>query len=389
MLRTQASTESRQRPSLVLIPRPWVAFLGAILGLAAPGGVGGGAETPPAGKLKAIKVVYKTLGNLPGSGLSGESLAAEEARKKKKDVSRQEILVDATGDRLVFHNFQEAPRPEAKTKPEGDKGAAPKDLVSVPQLAPAGEYILREDMAPPIIYRILEGGNTFSEHSGDLNDLQKDRRIQEMNAITLAGKMTQKERDAFFKENPWLKPDGSREVNVVRELGDKVMGRQCEHVVVSENGRTVIDAQVTKEIPGARSYYEIYRRLGAFSEEVLGKISDIQGLPLKGKIKVITALPVYDLEVEATSIESVEVDPGVFSPPPDAKRVDEVPAELKCAFCGAKINAAIDNVPAKAFLDEKWLYFCCEEHADKYMETLVGGGTAPQPPKPEPAKKEP
>jgi hypothetical protein len=316
------------------------------------GTIGGAApEDPEAG---GLKVVYKTRGALPTTE-SGESRSGEDSEESL--VTRQEVLVDDSGQRLLLLDYE----PVGKVRAGED-----------PRYALKRKLILRMDKSPPVIYEVFPDGKHYREHDGDLNDLQKDRRIAETNEIRLARTMPRKEREAFFKKYWWLKEDGARNVEVKRDQGDVVLGRPCERVQVLENGRRILDIHLAEEKAGAKSYFHLYRRLGAFSEEVLEKIRDLTGIPLKGTITVVTALPTRTLEVEAVGLERVAVHPDVFELPSGAVRVDEVPDVLKCGQCGKVIDASVDEVPAKGRYDGKWVYFCSEKCAFEYARSRLG-----------------
>jgi YHS domain-containing protein len=180
--------------------------------------------------------------------------------------------------------------------------------------------------------------------------------------------MAPRERDEFYKDN-YLRRDGKRIVTVTREPGETLVGRPCEHVIVKENDRLILDAQLTKDVPGARSYFHLYRRLGAFSEEVLEKLAAVEGVPLRAKITVVTALPTYTLDVEVLDLREVEVTPAVFELPAGSKKLDELPAELLCGNCGMQLEKDSLRIPAKYRRpDGSWVYFCSEACAETYVD---------------------
>ncbi len=306
-----------------------------------------GSEDAP--KIPGLRVDYDSKGVFPGS-------------REEAEVLRQRLTVDDSGLRLELLELEPTAPPPGGEEPKEDSGdALPPGYILRRRL------VLRMDREPPVIWEILDGGK-YREYEGDLNDLQRDRRVHEKNEIEYAKRYPKKDRDAFFKEFWWLRPDGSREVTVTRKPGETVLGRRCEHIRVLENGREIIDAQVATEGAGARSYFHLYRRLGAFSEEVLEKIQGIQGLPLKGRITIVTALPTQTWEVEARSVKSVALPAGYFELPPGAVKVDEEPKELSCGLCGKRLEVPASRAPAKARMpDGTWLYFCSEEHAEKYF----------------------
>lgn len=343
--------EARREPGRRTGRETWRGLAGILLLAGICGPVATGGAAPDA---KGLRVVYETRGALPTTD-SATSRGGED--RDERLVTRQEILVDDSGQRLLLLDYE----------PVG-KGRAGGDV----QYALKRKLILRMDRSPPMIYEVFPDGKHYREHDGDLNDLQKDRRIAETNEIRLARAMPRKEREAFFEKYWWLEEDGSRNVEVKREQGDTVLGRPCERVQVLENGRQILDIHLAEEKAGAKSYFHLYRRLGAFSEEVLEKIRDLTGLPLKGKITVVTALPTRTLEVKATRVERVDVPPDAFDLPAGAVRVDEVPDVLECGQCSKVIEASVDEVPAKGRYDGKWVYFCSEKCAFEYARARLG-----------------
>lgn len=317
----------------------------------------GVAEDAP--KLSGLRIDYDSKGVSPGS-------------REEPEVLRQRLTVDDSGLRLELLELQR--REPSSGKPEGPEAGPTSDAgaCEAGDALPLGyvlrrRLVLRMDRDPPVIWEILDGSK-YREYEGDLNDLQRERRVYEKNELEFVKRYPKKDRDAFFKEFWWLRPDGSREVTVVRKPGETILGRRCEHIRVLENGREIIDAQVATEGAGARSYFHLYRRLGAFSEEVLEKIQGIQGLPLKGRITIVTALPTQTWEVEARSVTPVSLPSGYFDLPAGAVKLEEEPKEISCAFCGKRLDVPANRAPAKGRSpDGKWLYFCSEEHAEKYF----------------------
>ncbi|MGQ9589314.1 MAG: hypothetical protein ACUVYA_03355, partial [Planctomycetota bacterium] len=304
---------------------------------ARPGPAEGAAGEPEGPGIAGLAIEYEAKGVFPGGD------ARDEVRR-----IRQRVTVDDSGRRLELLELEPA------KKAAGNEPAPPAYEVR-------RRLILRMDRDPPVIWDVLDGGK-FREHDGDLNSLQRDRRIQEKNELEIVKRYPKKDRDAFFKEFWWLRPDGSREVTVERSPGATVLGRRCDRVRVLENGREIVDAQVAVEGPGARSYFHLYRRLGAFSEEVLEKIQGIPGIPLEGRITIVTALPTQTWEVEARSIDSVRLPPDFFDLPAGAVKVDEEPADPVCAWCKRRLGVPASRAPAKARLpDGTWIYFCSEE----------------------------
>lgn len=332
-------------------------MLGAAAVVSGPpvGGRGEEPGEPGAGTIPALQVTYESSGLLPGD---------QEATGQKRH--RQIVTVDDTGLRLRLRLYEPVSDPGAAT------GQAPDADVEKFRLRQT--LLLRMDRDPPVIWEILPGDKKeYFEHSGDLNSLQADRRIAEMNELKLLESYPAKDRAAYFREHPCLRADGSRTVTAELVPGETVLGYECRRLVVKENGCEILDIQLAQDEVGARSYFQVYRRLGAFSEEVLDKLKGIKGLPLRGRLTIVTALPTRQLEVEAKSIHEVRVPADAFDLPQDAVKIDREPEKLVCAQCKKEIPGTVDDVPAKWFdaATQRWLYFCSEECAEDYAVEQV------------------
>ncbi|HVR76494.1 MAG TPA: hypothetical protein VMT52_19350 [Planctomycetota bacterium] len=322
-------------PRVRLIP----AGIAAVVLLLA--GSGSPAEEPaPAARVPTLRIEYRTR-SVPQGGAADEKVTR---------VHR--ITVDLTGSRLIFEEEGEPPSESRR-------------------------FILDVKGSKPVLYEILEGGRKYREHPGDLNDLQKQRRISEENERQIANDLSRKDREAFYRQNPWLRPDGKRVVDVARKGGEKVLGRDCEHVVVTETGRTIVEGEVTRDVPGARSYFQLYRRLGAFSDEVLEKLAELEGVLLRGRILVVTALRPNELEVEATSLEELRLERSAFSVE-GLERVEMTPKEVPCGFCKRSVNPA--RAGGKGVYEGKIVYFCSEACAAKFRDARLGILPAGAPP---------
>ncbi|MBI4602255.1 MAG: hypothetical protein HY721_09870 [Planctomycetes bacterium] len=292
---------------------------------------------------KGLRVEYKATGSLPRAGR--EDVPPQGGRAREATIQR--ITLDPSGTRLLLEELDEAGKTRRK-------------------------LILRADKTKPVIYEILDG-KSYREHSGDLNEHQRDRRIVELQEIESTKTLPKKEREEFFRENPYLRPDGSREAKVAKEPGEPVFGRPCDRIRVTENGRTIVEGLVTKDVPGANSF-ELYRRLGAFSDEVLRELAKVEGVLLRGKITVVTALRADELEVEATRLEEADVPPNLFEVD-GLTKVESVAKEAKCPVCGK----VVDTKRATRYLRGGAVYYLCsEEHADVLRRegTKGPGGTA-------------
>lgn len=223
---------------------------------------------------------------------------------------------------------------------------------------------VRLDKKDPLVYTIKADGSEYQEHFGDLNTIQHERNIAEANEIKLGNKQPKREREAWFKKHCHLRPDGRRVVDLSLSAGERILDRQCEHLVVKENCLTIIDAQITTAIPGAQNYYHLYRRLGVFSEEVLDRLKDLDGVPLKARINVVTALKRWPLEVETRRMKVQKVPAAFFELPPNAKKYVEEAGSGPCPLCGKEFEKE-SGVPYIDPNNQK-IWLCSEECATKY-----------------------
>lgn len=287
-----------------------------------------------------LVVEYQTKGLLPGAGPD-----------EKPGTVYQKIQLDGTGARLIYEERREGAA-------EGRK------------------VLLRADGPAPVIQELLPG-NRYRQHSGDLNQIQKDRNITEQNEILAAKQLPAKDREAFFRENPWLRPDGKREVKVERTAGEKVLGEACDHLKVTENGRVIIEGEVARlAAASASGPFQLYRRLGAFSDEVLAQLEQVEGVLLRGKILVVTALRAHEFSVEATKVTRAVVDAGQFSLA--GWTLLEEPTEVACPVCGKAVDPRQPG--GKLVLQGRVVLFSSEECLDAFQRELLKTQGAATPP---------
>lgn len=251
---------------------------------------------------------------------------------------RQIITIAESGDRLVFEQMVD----------RGPGGGPPE---------PEMRHVLRLDRDPPVIWQMIGPDFTsYREFRGDLNKHQRDRDIYERSVLVAARRMNRKERRRILEQHH-LRAKGHREIVVTRGDRKQFLGRQCQRLVVTENGRQIIDAYVSDEVAGGQRFFDLYRRLGAFSSQVLEQLESIRGLPLKASITVVTRLPAYKLDVEVKKIEEVQVDPAFFETG-SAKKIEDTPQLLRCPECGRDVER---DKAVKWRRLGKLLHFCSPE----------------------------
>ena len=343
----------RRRTAALRYSRGALGALVLALALATASGTARGdddsAISPGRGAIDGLRLLQRRVG-LGSDDLDG-----------KKVAILQSLTVDDSGQSVILEEYGQ---PEALG--EGEQGPR------LPEVS--RKVIVRMDRDPPIVRELFPRARRYKEHAGDLNRLQKDRDIAERQEIELSKRMSSKEREVFL-ESRYLRADGRRVVNVESTDGELVLGSPCEHVVVKENGRTIIDAQMARDVPGTRSYFELYKRLGVFSSEILAAIENLEGVPLRAKITVVTALPVEEIDVEVLDLERVKLEPSDFEPPKGYTKIEEIPAELTCAKCGAKIDPK--RIGGKYRPEGgAWRYFCSDEHWEAFVDALDTGNPA-------------
>jgi len=315
---------------------------------------GAGLERLQAEAANGIVLELKTTGLLPGAG-----------PEDKPSGVQQRITVDSTGTKLLYEETREGSTESRRV-------------------------ILRTDGPRPLIFELI-GSDQYKEHEGDLNRVQEERDLTEENEILSANHLPRKAREEFYKENCWLKPDGSREVKVTRSKGSRLLGYDCERILVTENCRTIIEGEVASVPVVAGGCFQLYRRLGAFSDKVLQELEKIDGVLLKGKVTVVTALRPNQFEVEATRIAPLAVEAKVFELT-GRKKVEES-KEAACIVCRKPLDPAgktVIKVPGTKG------GFCGDVCLDRWTKEFFGpdGGGKPrakaQPPAPapQPAAKE-
>jgi len=289
-------------------------------------------------------------------------------------ASFQVLWVDPSGQRVRLEEFarpgDERPTNVYTLVPDGSAGAGDGGAAGAGNGAGA---IAREFPA---------GGIHYREHRGDFNDHQKRRRIHESEMIAIiAGYPGAKRREALAKLH--LLPDGRREVEARWLDAAPRLGYPCRRLVVTENGRTVLDADIATlaDTPGALhpaaadsgaarpggSYFEMYRRLGVFSTEVLEKIRDVEGTPLRASITVVTELAPYTIEARVESIAARQVPASFFDLPDGAEKIPDVPPISTCPVCGKRFET---RTGARLFTEDGVVHACSAKCFETLRETI-------------------
>jgi YHS domain-containing protein len=296
------------------------------------------AESPaPAGSIKVLALEQEANG-IPG--------------QKADQVSAQKMLIDPSGRRLILILY----KPEAAVPPAPDGSAPP----SAPTREVDHRIILNMSVDPPELIEVWDQEKTYRRTAKDLNSIQEQRDKQEAMQLSHLREMSPAEQKAFLEENHLLR-DGRRVVDVSRNVATKkILGHDCELVKVTENGLNVISAWIAKDFHGATSFFNLYRRLGAFSREVLERVAGIEGLPLEAEIKVVTTAPTYTIGARCVAVKEDEAIPASsFEVPAGYKEKKEAPAITSCPICGKPVERAETKYRISA--ENGVIYYYCSK----------------------------
>ena len=301
------------------------------------------ATTPLRAEQVPVVVIEQVTTGLPKSLQERDAAKGSEA-EDEGGTSWQRLVVDLEGKRLKLTEFADAGRQRVK------------DV-----------YILQSDAegGGDLVWHFPGGGRRYREIRGDLNERQKNRRIKEDGERRVILQYPPRSRQQALKQSH-LRLDGSREVLTKIEPGPQLLGQPTQHLTVTENDRVVISADLIRKVPGesvaldasrARRYFDMYRRLGAFSEEVLTKLEGVQGIPVRAKFTVVTDLPAYTLGVEVSALRALERPASDFTLPPDAELIPDVPLFSSCPVCGKEF----ETVKGIEIIRSSGTYFACQE----------------------------
>lgn len=282
---------------------------------------------------------------------------AAETRASDQPVA-QEMTVDLGGQRLMLQSVS------------GDGKSA-----STPWTDGANRVLLRMDEDPPRIYSFHDTKREFRVYSGDLNKYQEERDLiedQERRRILGDPSISDTKKQALLSASH-LRGDGKRVVEVTRGKTETILGFPCQEIKITENGRTVLHAWVSREIGDGTSFYHLYRRLGTFSRQVLEKLAKIEGVPLRATIQVVTAAPVRTIRVECVEVQDrATVAAKFFDLPPDYAEIEEEPAIVPCPVCSKKVER---EQPGGIFSDPgrgQKFYFCSRKCLKEFRKRLRG-----------------
>jgi len=278
----------------------------------------------------------------------GASIRSE-SEKDSANESFQTFWLDAESGRIRLEEYASSDRkrrlsvrivriPQTKATAPAGAGGNAKDSRRSSDETITWEIGLSRDGK-----RYTKDGKGYKEHRGDLEDFQKRRTLWERQMLKKILNDKPAEREAALK-HLHLKRDGSREVFIDYSPTGPRLGYPCRRIQVTENGRQILDADIAESIDAGGEensggkYFSLYRRLGVFSDEVLEKLVDVRGIPLRAKITIVTELSPRTIEVEVTKVTELDFDEKLFSLPEGAKLIPKTPPISKCPVCGKRFE---------------------------------------------------
>jgi hypothetical protein len=283
-----------------------------------------------------------------------EGKGAPKAPDAHESVTLQDMTVDTSGQRLMLRTIDAAGKTANTPLTEG-----------------ANRVVLRMDREPPEIVTFFDAERQYRAYEGDLNKYQDERDITEAHErrrILADQSMSKINQDAQLKKS-FLRRDGKRVVEVEHGGTETVLGHPCREIKVTENGRVIIHAWITEDLGGGTSFYQLYRRLGTFSREVLDQIENLEGVPLRATIQLVTAGPPRKIEVRCIEVlANASVPSDFFGIPEGYEKFEEAPAVAPCPICSKRVER---DQAGGAFADpirKIRLHFCSRECRNKYIE---------------------
>ncbi|MFN0060274.1 MAG: hypothetical protein ACKVX7_17585 [Planctomycetota bacterium] len=228
-------------------------------------------------------------------------------------------------------------------------------------------FILRLDREKPLVYEVAADSKHYTlgkEHE----QIQRRRDVREQDQLRQALAESDAVRDRILRDNYLIVEAGQlvRKVTVEEQSAEDYLGHKTRRYLVSENGRLIVDALVATDLPVSIPFFDFYRRVGAFSNEVLEALRKIPGVPLQAKIKVVGEVVTRPLEVRATSIAELPPQDDLFEIPPGCVELKESPF-APCAVCGEQVERASGYSHYVPALNAK-VYFDTKEHYDTWFK---------------------
>lgn len=256
---------------------------------------------------------------------------------------------------------------------EQEKGARQRVLVTEDRLrledqATGIHYIFRLDTVPSQVWEVTADGKKYRD--GVTSQVQADRDRAERQTLERLKAGDPVELDTYLREN-YVRRDGTRQVEVQAhaDAPQELLGYKVKRYLVRENGRVVVDVLVTEDLGVEIPFFDFYRRVGAFSEEVLAKLKEIRGVPLEARITVVTASLSYPIEAKVTKLVKRGIAESMFELPEGATPIVESPF-APCEICGVDVEKK--SPPSKIIEPGSGLvhFFCGYEHRTEWVRGL-------------------
>ncbi len=155
-----------------------------------------------------------------------------------------------------------------------------------------------------------------------------------------------------------IAPDGKTVAQLERTGETRQIGPwAAERVIVRENGKVVFDMWVTRDLPRPEPVFALYRGIGLFAPEVVGKTDAIDGFPIAIDVRIDVGGPFAGSQhAEVIRVREVdEIPKSTFEIPDGFEKVDppksegegvkvtgEAPpgATIACAHCKKVVSEA-------------------------------------------------
>ncbi len=294
----------------------------------------------------ALLIVLCSLG---GPGLWGQS---QPASSQPKEADKDSEAGAKSARLLALHIKQTSSGlPGQSNKLEADQERTQEAYVSENRLrlqdaATRQEFLMKTDQGE--FFEILAGGKEY-QRAADYSEIQEKRDRFEKK-IRENDRLSESERRQALQDN-YIRADGQRIVKTTKSEAPPIEIQGHSYSVskfeIRENGRKVVEALVTTDLPIEVPFFEFYRNLGAFSDEVLTELQKIKGVPLQAEFLVVTSLVNHKIAAKIDELELVQVPASVFELPVGAKERQQTPFAIcpvtnqrveKTAACRVLIN---------------------------------------------------
>lgn len=230
--------------------------------------------------------------------------------------------------------------------------------------------LMRLDQTPVGFYQITKDQTEYTRGQG-YEQVQIERNLMEKN-LRENKQLKPADRAQALKEN-FVNEDGSRNVTLEFSASDaKRVGEidfSVRRLIVKENGRTIIDALIADRLGSDGPAFDLplfqfYRKLGAFSDQVLEKLESVKGIPLEVDFLVATASVGNRMKARVLSVVPYTFESTLFELDPLAKEVKESPF-ASCAVCKVQIEKKGSR---RYVLQGVTHYFCGKDHHREWVE---------------------